>query len=409
MIVIKETALSFIKKINEKWGQCVVTAVATTTAIAILICLLFSGTTISYNVIYDGKVVAQVSEKAVYNEAMLKAAKVITGIDEGENLLSMAQIKPVLSVKSDFNTEAELTQIILDNSDKISKGYIVEVDGKQVLYLSDNKEVNEALENRLNMYNAADKSCSSSFTSDVSVISAYFEKKSLNTQDEMSAYIDTLDVVTIVKEVESKKLPFDTVVKKSSSKQAGYTTVTTKGVEGVKEISKQLTYLNGKVTEEKIVSEQVVSNPVNEVVVVGTATASKGSSNKYLSSGSFVYPADKEAYLTVTSYWGDGRNHKAVDIAGAVGTKIYSSLAGTVTYSGYMSDYGYNVVVDHGDGIQTRYAHCSKLYVKAGEKVTAGQTIALMGNTGKSTGSHLHFEVILNGTRVDPAPYIGLY
>ena len=404
---MKETVLSFINKINEKRGQLTVTAVATATAIVILICLLFSGTTISYNVIYDGKVVAQIKDKSVYNMAMEGAAKVITSADE--SLLSEAEIKPVLSVEGDFNTEAELKEIILSNSDKVSKGYIVNVDGKQVLYLSDDKAVSSALEDRLNAYNQKDKSCSSDFSSNVTVTSAYFEKSLLNTQEQMSAYVDTLDVVTVVNDVESKKLSFDTVVKKSSSKKAGYTAVATKGVEGVKEISKQITYLNGEKTEETVVSEKVVSSPVNEVILVGTATASFGSSNKYLSSGKFLYPVDKSARTTVTSYWGDGRNHKAVDIAGPVGTRIFASVPGKVSYAGFRSDYGYNVIIDHGNGLQTRYAHCSKLFVKEGETVAAGQTIAFMGSTGDSTGPHLHFEVIINGTRVDPAPYIGLY
>ena len=91
MIVIKETAVSFIKHINEKSRQYVVTAAAITTVLAILICLLFSGTTISYNIIYDGKVVAQVKDKAVYEEAFQSASKLVAS-DNAEALLSQAEI-----------------------------------------------------------------------------------------------------------------------------------------------------------------------------------------------------------------------------------------------------------------------------------------------------------------------------
>ena len=408
MIVIKETVLSFIKRLNEKHRQCVITTVAITTAVVILICLLFSGTTISYNVIYDGKVVAQITDTSVYDSAFENASQIVGSSDVAE-LLSKAEIKPVLSAANVSNSSDELTNIIIDNSKKVSRGYVLNVDGQPCLYLSSEEELNAALNERLNMYNSLGSSCESKFESDISVTSGYFKEADLNTKDEMSAYINTLNVITVATDTVSQKIPFDTVVKKSASKNAGYSVVTTKGVNGVKELSKKITYLNGEVTEELLLSEETISKPVNEVVVVGTASASKGSSNKYATSGEFTYPIDKSVYSRVTSYWGDGRNHKAVDIAAAKGTKIFASLSGTVTYSGYRSDYGYNIIVDHGNGIQTRYAHCSKLYVKAGEKVTAGQTIALMGSTGQSTGPHLHFEVIINGTRVDPAPYIGLY
>ena len=70
-------------------------------------------------------------------------------------------------------------------------------------------------------------------------------------------------------------------------------------------------------------------------------------------------------------------------------------------------EYGYSILIDHGNGFQTRYAHCSKLLVSVGTSVSKGQRIALMGDTGRATGSHLHFEVILNGSTQNPVNYIG--
>jgi murein DD-endopeptidase MepM/ murein hydrolase activator NlpD len=82
-------------------------------------------------------------------------------------------------------------------------------------------------------------------------------------------------------------------------------------------------------------------------------------------------------------------------------------LDGTVTYAGYDGDYGYSVVVSHSNGMKTRYAHCNALCVSVGAKVSRGDMIATVGNTGWSTGNHLHFEIIINGNRVNPGPYIG--
>ena len=101
-----------------------------------------------------------------------------------------------------------------------------------------------------------------------------------------------------------------------------------------------------------------------------------------------------------------GRMHKGIDWACPVGTTIYASSAGTVMSAGYSSSYGYNVLISHPDGKMTRYAHCSQLLVSAGEYVEQGETIAKSGNTGRSTGPHLHFEIYVNGVAVNPEKYI---
>ena len=100
------------------------------------------------------------------------------------------------------------------------------------------------------------------------------------------------------------------------------------------------------------------------------------------------------------------RKHEGVDIGDRKGDPIYASGSGTVTMAEWHSGYGNLVEIDHGNGYVTRYGHCSKLLVKVGQKVDQGEQIALMGSTGTSTGPHVHFEVRINGTPVDPTPFI---
>lgn len=100
------------------------------------------------------------------------------------------------------------------------------------------------------------------------------------------------------------------------------------------------------------------------------------------------------------------RNHNGVDIDAPKGAPIMASAAGEVTYSGYSSGFGYHIIIDHGNGYETTYAHCSKLIAKKGIFVDKGEKIALVGSTGLSTGPHLHFELKINGTAVDPTQYI---
>lgn len=108
-----------------------------------------------------------------------------------------------------------------------------------------------------------------------------------------------------------------------------------------------------------------------------------------------------------SSPWGGGSDwHPGIDIADGYGTPIQSTADGVIVFSGWYSGYGQMIKVDHGYGIETVYAHNSRNLVDVGDKVRKGQTIAYMGSTGNSTGTHVHYEVRVNGTQVNPAKFL---
>ena len=114
---------------------------------------------------------------------------------------------------------------------------------------------------------------------------------------------------------------------------------------------------------------------------------------------------------TITSRFGvnssvRSSSHTGLDIATATGTPVKAAAGGTVTFSGWKGSYGYMIVISHGNGVQTYYGHCSKLYASAGQTVAQGETIAAVGSTGNSTGPHLHLEVRVNGVAYNPQNYI---
>jgi murein DD-endopeptidase MepM/ murein hydrolase activator NlpD len=105
-------------------------------------------------------------------------------------------------------------------------------------------------------------------------------------------------------------------------------------------------------------------------------------------------------------FTGGGAMHSGIDFKGPHGQPILSAARGTITHAGWKSGYGKTVEITHGNGLMTRYAHLSKIQVTTGQKVKQGLQVGAMGSTGRSTGTHLHFEVRLNGTAVNPRPFL---
>ena len=134
-----------------------------------------------------------------------------------------------------------------------------------------------------------------------------------------------------------------------------------------------------------------------------------------VSLGIYIWPSADSDYVTsffgtrVHPISGDVYHHNGIDIGAAYGTDVLAAADGTVTLAGRNGGYGYCVIIDHGDGNQTLYAHMSRLDVGIDDTVTQGQTIGLIGSTGTSTGAHLHFETSVNGSRVDPLLYFDNY
>lgn len=171
------------------------------------------------------------------------------------------------------------------------------------------------------------------------------------------------------------------------------------GENGTSKVLEQKVRHNGFVVEEKIVKEEAIKNPVTAIVIKGTKEPPKT-----MATGTFLRPTRGR----VSSPYGmrNGRMHRGLDIASRTGTSIKAADGGKVVYVGYRGAYGKLVEIDHENGYKTRYAHNSKILVKVGERVYKGQQIAEMGNTGRSTGSHLHFEVIKSGRNQNPSNYI---
>ena len=215
--------------------------------------------------------------------------------------------------------------------------------------------------------------------------------------------VKTVDHVTYTEEIACPVVEVE-----DDSMYQGESKVLDAGTPGEQVVTADVSYLNGVEQERTVLETQVTREATNKVIAVGTKVRPS-----WLPTGTYIWPV----YGNITSsfgyrsIFGSYSYHSGLDIATSYGTTIKASDGGTVVWSGtgtgsYWS-YGNYVVIDHGNGKRTLYAHCSSLLVSTGDKVYQGQPIARVGSTGRSTGNHCHFEIQINGTAVNPLAYLG--
>lgn len=209
-----------------------------------------------------------------------------------------------------------------------------------------------------------------------------------------------VNVITVERAVFAEKIKYKTKYEESSDMYEGDSTVRQEGKNGKRVVTARITRTNGEITNRQDLDEKVITEPVTKIIVKGTKKRPKT-----LPTGVLKYPI-YGAVLTSEFGWRWGRNHDGVDWGCSVGTNIYAADGGTVTYAGWFGGYGLYIEIDHGSGVSTAYAHCDEMLVSAGDKVFQGQHIAESGNTGNSTGPHLHFEVMIDGVPQDPLTFL---
>jgi murein DD-endopeptidase MepM/ murein hydrolase activator NlpD len=214
--------------------------------------------------------------------------------------------------------------------------------------------------------------------------------------DRLNVTVPTAAVQIIVQKQETYEESYneDVVYEDDGDMYIGETEVVQEGSEGTHVVTDLVTYKNDIETDREQLQESVEVAAVAQIVKRGTK-----------SKPTYMYPVTN---WTVTSTFGYrwGRLHAGTDVGVPVGTTVRASRAGQVITAGWVGGYGNCVMIDHGDGVWTVYGHLSEITTSVGSYVNQGDQIALSGNTGRSTGPHLHFEIRVNGTATDATPYL---
>lgn len=433
-------------------------AVSAALGLALTVTTLYSS---SFTVLVDGQNIGVVADQGVVTNAIAQVER------RGSRLLgydyqvdSDVDYQFALTLKTDLNDQTDIENYFYQQLDELSaelRKYQVTINGVAVGEVEDKEQLEALLEELKNQY-VNENTISVEFVDDVRIENVYTDEN-LKTIDEMReiltanktgettytvvkgdtfnaiAYANDMSVsdlktlnpdadinrlsigqvlnvkqlvpllsVSTVEDVtytEPIECPVETV--DDSSMYVGNSKILVQGEEGEAQINAHVTYLNGYETQREILSNVTLREPTTTTKAVGTKPKPKTAS-----SGSYSWPI----YGRINSYFG-GRYifgsysyHSGIDIQASYGASICAADGGTVTFAGYKGSYGKLVIITHDNGTQTYYGHNSSLVVSAGQKVYKGQVIAKAGSTGRSTGTHCHFEIRVNGTAVNPLSYL---
>jgi hypothetical protein len=385
---------------------------------ALFICaLLITNQATVYEYSYKGQILGMVKdEEQIYitvdlldhNLSTETGAEVVIDKDKDIEVKKIVVLNPK---EGKIDTDEDILNNLTDLKDtKVVdvRSYSIEVNGAKVAYLSSHADAEAvlykiegaALDGKLREEYEDIK-----FMEDVDIVQEDVMNTSLMNVDQAYTTItggakDSLITVGTVEIVKyNEVIPFETENVETERLYKGDSILQTSGRDGTNRVTAEVTYVSGKEVSRSVVSKKVTKEPIAKKVMVGTKKVPEK-----ISKGSFIWPAYGKVTSGFKYRW--GRMHNGIDI-GVRYASVYAADGGTVTYAGGTSNgYGNQVIINHGGGRSTVYAHLSKINVEVGEKVYQGMRIAVSGNSGASTGPHLHFEIQINGAPQNPLKYL---
>ena len=352
-------------------------------------------------ILADGQPLGTVQDSAVLLDAANEIERSASDLLGADYYLPMAlQAKPIRTA-APLLSQDELEQSLITASGELDMLAVIMVDGERAAIAADTADAQSVLDRiKASCTTADDRNVH--FVQAVRVDSAVAP---VSLAEDDTALYDTLsaclDVTAIRAVTYTEQIPFETVTQENSALDQTYRATVQQGCAGTAQITAEIETVDGKEQNRTILERTVLSPATNEIIEVGTRNIGIGT-------GSFAVPISNYTFTSAFKYrW--GRLHGGVDLAADEGTPVYAADNGKVIVAEDSGNgYGNYIILDHQNGFKTLYGHNSRLLVSVGDVVSKGERIALSGNTGNSTGPHLHFEVQVNDEKVDPTQYVQL-
>lgn len=332
-----------------------------------------------------------------------------SNLNENEKIEASRVSFKRLNEEKSQSTYNEIKQNIVSSIEKDVTLKALNIDGKNIGYVTNKEEFNNAIKKVASAYSTnlnidENKITSINVKGNISFKDEKVNISKLSSEEELADNIiknkSLIDVDIVVNDTRLVDIEPSVKIERSEELLIGESKVT-EGKKGKKEQNINITYRNGEKKSVSVLSENIIEQSSSKVITKGTKSILNGTS------AVFTSPTRGG---TITSNFGErwGKNHNGLDIAGNIGDPVMAVLDGKVKSTFYERDgYGNVVILEHEGGIETRYAHMSKIGVKIGDTIKKGDIVGEVGSTGRSTGPHLHFEVRVNGSPVDPQKYIG--
>ncbi|MBR4858110.1 MAG: peptidoglycan DD-metalloendopeptidase family protein [Clostridia bacterium] len=402
-------------------------------ALAILLITInyWSSATFALEVIYNDKSIGYISNESVYVEAKSLVKDRLTGSAYADKSTVEATVAASPNLNASYNlsivsvdelndAQAISDKIIENSVDNLTNACGVYIDGEFICAVKNEADAKTVFYDILEPYEADAEAngYSIGFAENIDYVQGLYRDDN-DVMWEASQLAEVLggeeklvSIRKIVTTTTVQDIKYETIKRRDATKYSGYRQVLVNGVNGSERVIKTQIYIDGVLQDTEYIYE-TITEPVSEVVVVGTRTSYGGVYIGEASDSGFLWPAPSCHRVSSPYGWRSSGWHNGIDLVkaggGASGTPVIASKSGRVeVVQRSSSGYGNMVLINHGDGYKTRYAHMIKgsITVSVGDYVEAGQTIGKVGSTGNSTGPHLHFEVIRNGETQNPKNYI---
>lgn len=354
----------------------------------------------AYRVTVDGKTIGAVATQAEAWQAANAVEKSVSAFSGECSMEGRIQTTATLALKDEVLPHKEITESMAQAAKDIDMFAVLTINGETIGACAQAEEIQKVLDDTLARYKT-DETDKARFTENVNVSLAAAPDDAQISMEELRGQLEgKLHVEVTHTENYMEAIPYETLWVENADMAQNTTQPIINGTEGEARIRAEVVSINGVETQRTIVSRAILSRATNAVVAVGTKNIGIGT-------GEMMIPLTTYRYTSGFKYR-DDHWHKGVDLCTEVGSPVYAADNGVVIVSEWSDSYGNYIIIDHQNGLRTLYAHNSVLLVNVGDTIAKGTQIAMSGNTGRSTGPHVHFEVHHDGTAVNPELYVAL-
>lgn len=411
----KQAGIEYLKNGLRSYSHLILNALRYLMPIGALCLFVFTvqsilGSSFSLGVSYNGDFLVFIENENVWDSAEKLVQERVVASEgakvewEQHPVFELRLVDPAART----NVSELADKIITASSNQIMRAVGIRINGELVGMVEDGQAIQNLLTEHLAMYDDGTHESVDFLYPIEQIPGVYFTDSVSDTQSVMDALesSDLLSVKTMDTIEYNETVEYTTETVESDQYDKGVRFVSQRGYNGTQHVVARETRVNGEVIAIDPLEVTVTKEMQPRIVTVGTRKPAY-TAGSVVGDGTMIFPVPNLSYITTR--FGQGLPaHRGIDLCAPAGTPVLAVDGGVVIEAGSHWSWGNYVLIDHGNGYTTRYAHCTAIMVAPGSAVSSGQQIGTVGRTGVASGNHVHFELTSGGRLIDPAPYLGV-